>query len=125
MYDVVFKKNAFANQQESSINVPEGTEVVVPKTMNEAKDKYIEDKIKDHLFDMKATKVPKGVWFSTFVMSLPLFAFSGYLAVLAPMASNVSAIDPTVFAYLGRTCLRLLSLNISFFGGIHYGLASA
>lgn len=48
-----------------------------------------------------------------------------YLGVMAPMAANAALVDPANFAFVARSCLRLLSLNISFFGGIHYGLASA
>ena len=74
---------------------------------------------------MKATKTPRGVWFSTFTMSAPLVMATSYLAVMAPMAANAAVVDPYTFAFVARTCLRMLSLNISFFGGIHYGLASA
>ena len=77
------------------------------------------------MFNMKATKTPKGVWFSTSMMSAPLFAATGYLAMMAPIVQNASLVDPNTFSYVARTCVRLLSLNISFFGGIHYGLASA
>jgi hypothetical protein len=73
---------------------------------------------------MKATSVPKGVWFSTFVMSFPLFAATTLLAGYAPLA-HTTLVDPNEFATLARTCIRLLSLNLSFIGGIHYGLASA
>jgi len=41
------------------------------------------------------------------------------------MAANAAIVNPDTFAYAARTCMRLLSLNIAFFGGIHYGLASA
>jgi len=41
------------------------------------------------------------------------------------MAGNVAFVDPVTYAMLARSALRLLSLNISFYGGIHYGLASA
>jgi hypothetical protein len=44
---------------------------------------------------------------------------------MTPMAANAVIVNPDTFAYMARTCVRLLSLNISFFGGIHYGLASA
>lgn len=96
-----------------------------PMTMTEARDKYVDDKVRDLLFDMKATQVPKGVWFSTFVMSFPLFAASGYLAAIAPIAANSMLVDPSTLGYTARTCVRLLSLNLTFLGGIHYGLASA
>ena len=77
------------------------------------------------LFEMKAAKTPKGVWFSTFILSTPLVLATTYLSVMAPMAMNATVVDPYTFAFVARTCLRLLSLNITFFGGIHYGLASA
>jgi len=41
------------------------------------------------------------------------------------MASNPEFVDPATYAFLARSALRLLSLNIAFYGGIHYGLASA
>ena len=77
------------------------------------------------MFNMKQATVPKGVWFSTFMMTVPLMTSITYLGVMAPMAANAALVDPQNFAFVARSCLRLLSLNISFFGGIHYGLASA
>ena len=58
-------------------------------------------------------------------MSFPLFSCVGYLAAMTPMAGNAALVDPNTFAYVARSCLRLLSLNMSFIGGIHYGFASA
>ena len=97
----------------------------VPKDARAARDQYVADHLRDMVFNMKATKTPKGVWLSTFMMSAPLVTATGYLCVMAPMATNAAMVDPYTFAYVARSCLRLLSLNISFFGGIHYGLASA
>lgn len=77
------------------------------------------------VFNMKETTTPKGVWFSTVVMSTPLILGTGYLAMISPFAMNAQLVDPNQFAYIARTCIRMLSLNISFFGGIHYGLATA
>lgn len=77
------------------------------------------------MFNMKEVEVPKGVWLSTFMMSAPLFSFTFYLTCMSLFASNPAMIDPARFAFIARSCLRLLSLNISFFGGIHYGLGSA
>lgn len=75
---------------------------------------------------MKATEIPKGVRFSFLMMSTPLLLTTGYLAMMAPMVSaGTGVVDPAQFAYLARTCMRILALNISFMGGIHYGLASA
>ena len=74
---------------------------------------------------MRATEVPKGVWFSTFCMTLPLMSTTGYLALMTPMAANAAIVDPLHFAYVARSCLRILSLNVSFIGGVHYGFASA
>ena len=74
---------------------------------------------------MKETNTPKGVWFSTLIMSTPLLLGTGYLAMISPFAMNAQMVDPNQFAYIARTCVRMLSLNISFFGGIHYGLATA
>lgn len=93
--------------------------------MTEARDKYVADNIKDMLYNMKAQETPKGVWLSTMMMSFPLISATTYLAIMSPMAANAAIIDPNQFAYMARSCLRLLSLNISFFGGIHFGFASA
>jgi hypothetical protein len=74
---------------------------------------------------MNSEKIPKGVLFSNIFMSAPLFTLTIYLALLTPMAGNAAFVDPATYAQLARSALRLLSLNIGFFGGIHYGLASA
>ena len=74
---------------------------------------------------MKEEQVPKGVKMSNVMMSAPLFSLTIYLATLAPMAGNPAVVDPATFVYLARTAVRLLSLNISFLGGIHYGLAAS
>ena len=58
-------------------------------------------------------------------MSAPLFLMTGYCAAMAPMAANPAFVDPGTFAYMCRSTIRLLSLNISFLGGIHYGFAAA
>jgi hypothetical protein len=64
---------------------------------------------------MKATEIPKGVKFSFFMMSFPLLVTTGYLGLLAPMVSaGTGLVDPAQFAYLARTCMRILALNISF-----------
>ena len=112
---------------QADINVPKGTEIdhTMPKNTSEAADKYVSDKLRDLLFNMKETKTPKGVWFSTMMMSAPLFMSTGYLGVMTPMALNGQLVSPDTFGYVARTCVRLLGLNISFFGGVHYGLASA
>jgi hypothetical protein len=96
-----------------------------PASLIEKRDKYIADQTRELLFNMKEVKTPKGVWWSTSVMSFPLFASVGYLAIMSPMALNAAMVDPNTFAYTARSCLRLLSLNMSFLGGIHYGFASA
>ena len=77
------------------------------------------------LYSMKEETIPKGVKLSAAMMSAPLFSLTLYLALLAPMTGNPAFVDPVQYAYLGRTAVRLLSLNISFLGGIHYGLAAA
>jgi hypothetical protein len=64
---------------------------------------------------MKATEIPKGVRFSFLMMSTPLLLTTGYLAMMAPMVSAATGVvDPAQFAYLARTCMRILALNISF-----------
>ena len=75
-------------------------------------------------YNIKSTEVPKGVWFSTLVMSFPLFTLTGYLGMLAPMAANPAFVDPAQFAFLARSAVRMLSLNLAFIGGVHYGLGA-
>ena len=74
---------------------------------------------------MKEDKIPKGVMFSNIFMSAPLFTLTAYLGILTPMAGNPAFVDPAMYAMLARSSLRLLSLNLAFYGGIHYGLGSA
>lgn len=62
--------------------------------MEEARDKYVEDHIKDMMFNMKETQTPKGVWFSTMIMSAPLICATTYLGIMTPMAANPAIIDP-------------------------------
>ena len=114
MYRIIAKKEG----QSSTEDVKEVSE-------NDAADKYVKEQTRELMFNMKQPTVPKGVWFSTFLMSAPLITATTYLGVMAPMAANAALVDPANFAFVARSCLRLLSLNISFFGGIHYGLASA
>ena len=73
---------------------------------------------------MKETKIPKGVKFSFFLMTTPLLFYTAYFAALTPLVA-VGQVEPYVYASVARTCLRLLALNISFMGGVHYGLAAA
>ena len=114
MYRIIAKKEG----QNTTEDVKEVSE-------NDAADKYVKEQTRELMFNMKQPTVPKGVWFSTFLMSAPLITATTYLGVMAPMAANAALVDPANFAFVARSCLRLLSLNISFFGGIHYGLASA
>ncbi len=74
---------------------------------------------------LKSDEIPKGVLFSQIMLSAPLVATTAYLCMLAPMAANPLFVDPASFAYLARTSVRLLTLNIAFHGGIHYGLGAA
>ena len=76
------------------------------------------------LYSMKEENIPKGVKMSNVMMSAPLFSLTLYLACLTPMAGNPAVVDPVHFAFLARSAVRLLTLNISFLGGIHYGLAA-
>ena len=59
------------------------------------------------------------------MMSAPLFTFTAYLSFMTPMAATPDMVDPANYAYIARTCLRMLGLNLTFFGGVHYGLGSA
>ena len=90
-----------------------------------ARDKYVQEQTREMLYSMKEETIPKGVKLSNVIMSAPLFSLTLYLAMLAPMSGNPALVDPQQFAYLSRSAVRLLSLNISFLGGIHYGLAAA
>ena len=74
---------------------------------------------------MNEEKIPKGVIFSNLFMSAPLMSLTVYLSIMSPMVGQATIIDPTYYAFLSRSALRLLSLNLAFYGGIHYGLASA
>jgi len=93
--------------------------------VDEAKEKYIRDHLRDLMMNMKATEIPKGVWLSTMIMSAPFLSMTTYLAVMSPMAANATLVDPVHFAFVARSCLRMLSLNLAFLGGIHYGLGAA
>ena len=53
------------------------------KNLNEARDKYVRDHLRDMMFNMKEVDVPKGVWLSTAMMSAPLFSFTFYLACMS------------------------------------------
>ena len=77
------------------------------------------------LFSMREEQLPKGIAFSNLIMATPLIGITGYLCMLAPMAANPAFVDPVQFGYLARSAIRLLSLNVAFMGGIHYGFAAA
>lgn len=62
---------------------------------------------------------------SSVVMSFPLFAIMGYIILSTPFAANPELVNPATFQYMTRAALRLLSLNMAFIGGIHYGLGAA
>ena len=91
----------------------------------EHRDRFVQEQLREILMTMNTETIPKGVIFSNVLMSVPLMSLTLYLAILTPMAGNMALVDPATFASYGRTALRLLSLNIAFFGGIHYGLAAA
>jgi len=92
--------------------------------MKAARDKYVQEQTRELIYSMKEVNIPKGVKFSFFVLSAPLLFSTAYLSLLTPMVS-AGLIDPYAFATVARTCVRLLALNISFVGGVHYGLAAA
>lgn len=79
-----------------------------------ARDKYVQEQTRELLYSMKQDTPPKGVVFSNMLLSAPLFLLTGYLAILAPMAANPAFVDPYQFAFLARSSLRLLALNLSF-----------
>lgn len=83
------------------------------------------EQTREHLFTVKEDRVPRGVAFSQVMMALPLLGCTGMLCMLAPMAGNPAIVDPTNFNYLARTTLRLLTLNVGFNAGIHYGMGAA
>jgi hypothetical protein len=57
-------------------------------------------------------------------MSTPLVVYTGVLCMMAPLVAQGVYVDQAQFAYMARSAVRLLSLNISFLGGIHYGLGA-
>jgi len=80
-----------------------------------ARDKYVQEQTREMLYSIKTTEIPKGVKFSYLMMSFPLICTTTYLGLLTPIVTQAaSTVDPASFAYLARTCLRLLALNISF-----------
>jgi hypothetical protein len=93
--------------------------------VKDARERYIQSTSRELFVSMKSETIPKGVIFSQFLLSAPLIAVTSYLCLLAPMAANPVMVDPVQFAYLARSSVRLLGLNIAFIGGIHYGLAAA
>ena len=93
--------------------------------LTEHRDRYVQEQLREILFTMKSEEIPKGVILSNLMMSAPFMTLTLYLAVVSPMAANIAIVDPAQFAMIARSALRLLSLNMAFFGGVHYGLASA
>ena len=47
------------------------------------------------------------------MMSFPLLVTTTYLGMLTPLVLK-GAVDAASYAYVARTCVRLLALNISF-----------
>lgn len=93
--------------------------------MKAARDRYVSEQVREMLYTMKTEEIPKGVAFSTLVMTAPLGLVTLYVTGLCPMATNPAIVDPAQYAYMCRSALRLLSLNLAFNGGIHYGFAAA
>ena len=60
----------------------------------DAADRYVKEQTRELMFNMKQATVPKGVWFSTFMMTVPLVTATTYLGVMAPMAANAALVDP-------------------------------
>lgn len=58
-------------------------------------------------------------------MTAPLVVLGGCLGVMAPMSGNVAFVDPVQFAGIARFSLRLLSMNVAFAGGVHFGFGAA
>lgn len=77
------------------------------------------------LFTIKDETIPKGVIFSQLLMAMPLVGFTTYTCMLAPLAGNGAFVDPAQFSYMARTSLRLLTLNVGFNAGVHYGFGAA
>lgn len=104
------------------MNQPEDAEPQLD--LRASRDKYVQDNLREMVYSMKDTEIPKGVIFSQVLLTMPLLFYTGNLCMLSPMLDS-GMVDPARFAYLARTSLRLLGLNIAFNGGIHYGLGSA
>ena len=94
------------------------------KSFLQAREDYVKEMSKEMMMSMNVSETPKGVFFSNLIMGVPLLTYTGFLMVMAPMAAQGVYVDQAQFAYMVRSAMRLLTLNISFFGGIHYGFGA-
>jgi hypothetical protein len=83
-----------------------GSEPVI--NLKEAREQYVREQSKEILFEISQKKVPKGVYFSSLVMTFPLAFLTLNLVVFAPFAANPTLINPETFQYMARGALRLL-----------------
>lgn len=91
----------------------------------ESRDSYILEQKQAFSEEQNEEIIPKGVKVAQAVLTVPLVALTGYLCVMSPMAANPAFIDPDTFAAVARSSIRLLSLNIAFSGGVHFGFGAA
>ena len=134
MYKLYKKNNLSRTDQSGKSKTPGqagGKSVAVSSPDDEtshsfqkARDTYVKDMSKEMMMSMNEKITPKGVVFSNIVMSAPLFSYTVFLLLMAPMATSGAFVDQAQVAYIARSSLRLLALNLSFFGGIHYGFGA-
>lgn len=65
--------------------------------LTEAREQYVREQTKEILFEISNKKVPKGIYMSSAIMSVPLFAIMGYVMLSAPFAANPELVNPATF----------------------------
>ena len=80
--------------------------------------RIVKERIKERLTALNSSKIPSSVTFATLCMGLPLAASTAGLLL------NLQGVETTA-AFFARTSIRLLQLNVSFMGGLHYGFAAS
>lgn len=88
----MLNKNKASQATYVAPNQPEDSEPQL--NVRDARERYIQTQTREMFISMKADEIPKGVIFSQAIMSAPLFAMTGYLCLLAPMAANPALVDP-------------------------------
>jgi len=99
VWGTIYKLMKMRDQKsQAPINSPDGVSVAAqdPQDLRtvEGKEDYVNEKLREMLYNMNTNAIPKGVWFSTLLMSLPFLTQLGQLVFMAPMAANAAVIDP-------------------------------